>query len=318
MTRDEKELNEYLNALNSYPIRDSEKATQGKAAFLAQAESLSKLPVSSSVFSRLREWIVTLHQSLTYKEKKAMFTTLASLLIAVTLALGGAAGTVYASQDSLPNDFLYPVKTLSEDVQLSLTNNVQTQLGLLSTFNTRRLEEMTALADAGESIPKETATRLQQHLDMMLNLAAGLDDAAINQALTQIRTSLQQQEQVMKKLQAQIPDHANPLLTQLQEMLQAQQRLVERGLSEPNAFRQHMDSAGNGPSEYPAQTPMSGDGTPAEDGSGPGNGPGSGDGLTQPTGSGSGSGQGNGTPQPPGNDSGNGGDGSGDGQGGKP
>ena len=60
MTKDKKELNEYLNALRSFPLRNADKAAQGKAAYLAQAASLSKLAVSSSAFSRLRGWIATL------------------------------------------------------------------------------------------------------------------------------------------------------------------------------------------------------------------------------------------------------------------
>jgi hypothetical protein len=75
---------------------------------------------------------------LTYKRRTAM-----SIVLIVTLLLslvGG--GTVYASQDSLPGDWLYPVKMAVEDARLALTSE---EGGLYQQLAGERVEEVLTL-----------------------------------------------------------------------------------------------------------------------------------------------------------------------------
>ncbi|MFH1635059.1 MAG: DUF5667 domain-containing protein [Chloroflexota bacterium] len=286
-----------LESLGYVPERDPQAAARGRANFLAKAASL-KTSVSTGPFLRLNNWIVSLPRftQIHKKERFSMLTALTSFIVAIVIALGGTGAVVYAAQDSIPADFLYPVKTFTEDLQLDLSSDAQDQLSLLEDFTERRFEEMSALALAGEPIPTETAARLQQQMDSMLQLAAGMGDEALNQVLTQMKVALQQHEQTMAMMGNQTPAQTDPMLTQIQQMLQAQQRLVETGLTEPNTFRQHMNSMGNGPAEYPSQTPMPGGGYGPGDGTPIGTGVGSGSGGENDLGSGNG--PGDGTPQP--------------------
>ena len=76
---------------------------------------------------------------------------MAAIIIAILLAvsaLGG--GTVYASQDSLPGDALYPVKLGTEQARLVLTPSDAAKVGLQLTFANSRLEEMSALVEKGK------------------------------------------------------------------------------------------------------------------------------------------------------------------------
>jgi len=75
-----------------------------------------------------------------------MVAIIVAIVLAVS-ALGG--GTVYASQDSLPGEVLYPVKLGTEQVRLVLTISDAAKVDLQLTFANSRLEEMAALVEKG-------------------------------------------------------------------------------------------------------------------------------------------------------------------------
>ena len=51
----------------------------------------------------------------------------------------------YTAQSSIPGDFLYGIKTLSENVRLALTFDAQSKAELESQFNLERLQEIEQL-----------------------------------------------------------------------------------------------------------------------------------------------------------------------------
>jgi len=76
---------------------------------------------------------------------------MARIGLAIVLALCAAgSGTVYAAQDSLPGDALYPVKLGTEQVMMWLGDDVAKAERALS-FAERRVGEMEALAEKGRS-----------------------------------------------------------------------------------------------------------------------------------------------------------------------
>lgn len=303
-----------LEQLRPVPDRDADRAAVGRANYLsevkvlAQRKSLS-LPVSGTLSQRLKGWINSIRTSLQRKERFPMLTTLTTLVVAVALLFGGAGATVYAAQDSMPVDFLYPVKTLSETVQLDLAANAQNQLELALKFANRRAVEATTLAVRGEPVPEEVALRSQQEMGLAFQIAAGLEDTPMQRALEQIQANIQMQEQTMARLQQQNPGIADPVLAQLQNRLREQARLAELGLGDPQNFRmqirQQMQSGPGGPANISTEPPGTGGGlgpgpgpytgtqmcpecTPALNGSGPGPGP-MNSGTTSEPGSGNGS-----------------------------
>ena len=56
------------------------------------------------------------------------------VIVTLALALGGTGITAYAAQDSLPDQPLYGVKTLTEDLQLQLNSRTKNQLSINSTI----------------------------------------------------------------------------------------------------------------------------------------------------------------------------------------
>lgn len=76
---------------------------------------------------------------------------MARIVLAIVLALCAAgSGIVYAAQDSLPGDALYPVKLGTEQVMMWLGDDVAKAERALS-FAERRVGEMEALAEKGRS-----------------------------------------------------------------------------------------------------------------------------------------------------------------------
>ena len=207
------------------------------------------------------------------------------------LALGGAGATVVAAQDSLPNEGLYFVKIAGEEAQLRLVNNEQTRINLHLAYADRRVSELASLAAAGEAAPEPVAERLENHLRLALNLAAGLDDSALTPALLQIRTHMRSQERLMEMMAGSPAAAADPVLARVRAMLRQQIHLVEQGIAAPQNFRNQLryeykelqstppapaatgNSYGAGPTFRPA-TQACDACTPAADGTGPGPGPG--------------------------------------------
>jgi DNA polymerase III gamma/tau subunit len=165
-----------------------------------------------------------------------MVTTLISIIVSLTLLIGGAGATVYAAQDSLPNELLYPIKTASEDAQFQWLQTEAQQLQLALEFANRRLEEMARLGQDGQPVPEEIAQRYQSQMMYAFQLAAGMQDEDREQAMAQIRTALQTQEQAMTQLQQNAPEGLEPLMAQVQEMLQAHNRLCDLEEQEPLQF----------------------------------------------------------------------------------
>jgi hypothetical protein len=287
-------VQQQMEKLRQAPPRNLDKAAQGRRQFLEQARLAaarvnSQQAVSNIAPSRLNGWISLIRNPLRRKEPYSMIAVFSSLVVILALFLGGAGATVYAAQDSLPNQGLYPLKIASEDVQFRLANSEQTRLNLQLAYADRRVSELAALMAAGEPAPEHVANRLENHLRLALQLAAGMDEEAVPPALLQIRTHMRSQERLMELMHSNMPTVADPVLSRVRLMLRQQLNIVEDGLAEPQNFRnqlhyQYRVLEGTPPAETtPAATgpgPGSGAGTqtcgectPVMDGAGPGPGP---------------------------------------------
>lgn len=71
-------------------------------------------------------------------------TTVVLALLLLGLALGG--GTIVAAAKSLPGDALYPIKRMTEDLQLALTLDQQAKARLRDQLDARRRQEAVAVA----------------------------------------------------------------------------------------------------------------------------------------------------------------------------
>jgi uncharacterized membrane protein YgcG len=303
-------LEQLFAGLRRAPERDSQLAKRGRAAYLSEVKGLLQEPiyqagVSQNPFKRLMDWINSFPILMPRKDRSPMFTVLSTVMVVAALMLGGAGATVYASQGSLPDQPLYQVKTLSEEVRLGMSGDPQQQVQLNLSFANRRMEELAAMQQNGQSAPEGLVTRLQLELNQALQISAGMEDAPMQQALSQIRNAIQQMEQVANKLGE--PGAAGEgVLAQVRNVLRSQYRLCELGLQEPaqlrlmfkNQNQQNQKPPEAPPTEPPAMgNPGNGAGsttnpeagecpecTPVQDGTGPGPGPNAGEGESNGSG----------------------------------
>ncbi len=170
-----------------------------------------------------------------------MATLAIKLVLALTVILGGAGVAASAAQGSLPNEALYPIKLLMEEVQLSLAATPDAQIDAYLEQAQQRVDEMAQLTNRGTGIPADVPARLQAQLQAALQIAAQLDDLHLQAALDRLQLRTQDQLREMDRLHL---AEATQVLTQVRETAQL-------GLMSPRQFRARV-GAGR-PFEAPPQ-----------------------------------------------------------------
>ncbi len=114
-----------------------------------------------------------------------LMTILIILAVVVTLSGGG---TIIASQNALPGDFLYPVKIETEEFRLVLAPD-ERDAELYLIFANERLEEMNGLLDQGRI---EDALLANQRFETQVNAYVVLTNGTANQEQLAALEELQQ------------------------------------------------------------------------------------------------------------------------------
>ena len=240
MTRVDDELDEYgkraLAPLRPTPPLDPATADKIKASYLKQAESIRQAdftpagvksaPTSTGIRGVL-PWL-----------PRPILKTLAALMLVLVFVLAGSSLSVYAAQDSLPGQTLYPVKLWTEDLSLSFAQSPQTKLNLTLVYTTRRMDEISALMAHGKSVNMQTSERFQHQLEDALQLAVQLDDQQMLGALIEIKKNAENQGITLQDLINQLPAQAEPATIQLQQRLTEQVQLSNMGETDPSSFRE--------------------------------------------------------------------------------
>lgn len=216
-------IQERLDELKPVPARHPQAAARARARFMAQA-------VSAGEVQRHKGWT-----SIFRKEQFAMNMIISVLVIAGLLFGGGA--TVNAAQDDLPNQPLYGLKVWSEELSLRLQNEPEPQADRLMDLSRGRIQEMTALAEAGQAIPDQVRQRLEQHIHQALQLCSTMDDPALDRTLLRLRDHLQEQDRDLEQLQLHAGQNAGAVLEQTRSMLRQRIQIVEAGLLDHEMFR---------------------------------------------------------------------------------
>jgi hypothetical protein len=209
-----------FEAARQTPSLQPEVQRRLKNEFLTQIQQARPQSVTFSQQQRLNQQ-KTSNNSLVYRWRTCSMTVkIISILIAVTILLGGAgAGTVMASQSALPDEALYPLKRWSEEVRLDLTSQPDKQLALHLDMADRRADEMVTLLAAGVPFDQELRLVLLTHLWMASQLTESCEDPLLAQARVQSRLMAQE----MKLTNA--PEDA--LMTQTRSVLRQQIRLMD-------------------------------------------------------------------------------------------
>lgn len=232
------ELKKQLESLQQVPQRGLQASHAGREAYLARVRKLDtnrapgrQTPRRGSAVPG-RSWA-------------ARLGVIAAVLLVALSSLGG---TVYAAQAAQPDDLLYGVKTLTEEIQVGLESDPGDKLDLYVSFANRRLQEIQAQMAAGEEVSQKALDLLEKHTQRMLEQAAKLEGQGVEKALRQIETNLQQQNQLMAEAGKDHPQGGAPGLLKAQEKIRERMELVENGLTEPQGFQ---DQIRNSQSDQP-------------------------------------------------------------------
>jgi hypothetical protein len=225
----ETSLEKWFASLRIIAPRDPGSIQRGRQAFLAQASTLT-LPVSQTQFQRPTGWIFKFINQLKSKKYSPMFTTFASLFLVIALLFGGSGAAAVAAQSSLPDQPLYQIKTLTEDLILGSSVSNTHRLQLEFDFADRRVTEVIRLREMQQLIPQSTYLRFENHINQALQLAASSENGEMMRSLNQIRERLQNQ-------MSSLPAH-DPEVLRIREMVQLRIGWTDFGLEKPNAFRQ--------------------------------------------------------------------------------
>jgi uncharacterized protein with HEPN domain len=133
------------------------------------------------------------------------------IVLAIVLALCAAgSGTVYAAQDNLPGDALYPVKLGTEQVMMWLGDDVAKAERALS-FAERRVGEMEALAEKGRSQDLDLAVEKYGYTMSMtvaaMERASNIGPDAEN-VTAQVAEAMAEHLSILDTLYDMVPDEA--------------------------------------------------------------------------------------------------------------
>jgi hypothetical protein len=226
---DQKEINPQLRKelehLQHVPERGLQASHAGRENYLAQVRTMKPRPVQTN-------------KPVQTGKRRSWALRMASVIAVLALALGSIGGTVYAAQASGPDDLLYGVKILTENIQISLESDPEDRLDLYTQFASRRLTEIQSQIDAGEEVSEQALALLEKQTQKMLEEAARIGEQGIGNALRQIEQNLQKQNQMMAELGKQHPEGGPPGLIKTQEKIRERLELVGNGMNEPQGFRE--------------------------------------------------------------------------------
>jgi len=131
---------------------------------------------------------------------------------AVLIVLLAGSGTVFAAGDTMPDDFLYPIKLTTERVQMFFTFTTLGKAELNAKLADKRVDEIVRMADEGNSEKIElTALRLDSHLSGIADLAATgweageatmapeIEEAAVREGMPDVKFTLPGEEEVVEE-----------------------------------------------------------------------------------------------------------------------
>jgi hypothetical protein len=229
-------LKNAFNDIQNIPPRHPQAEARGKADFLEQAAVIRQIR-SRKADQPHHSWFNTTIPLFQRKGRLTVLNTLIAVIIVVIIIFGGTGATVYAAQDSLPDQALYSLKTWSEDAILSVTGSPQMRLNYTLDFSDRRLAEMASLLAVGKPILEGVETHFQSELDLALELTAGMDDSQAIPQMEQVRQRSENMMQAMTLMMTGSPESERPLLVKAHARLQEQIQLATMGESDLPGFR---------------------------------------------------------------------------------
>jgi hypothetical protein len=181
-----------------------------------------------------------------------------AVVMAIAIAVGGTGGGIALAADSLPGDFLYPVKTFSEEVRLLLTWDPAAEAELNMAFASERVREMTQLAARGDDVPEDVVARLTRHMERAMMEIARARPEEVPALLTRVMERARVFQQTLEQAQDAAQEKSRTQLRQAAQVMERTRQEADAGLGDPLRFRdeyQHRYEGAAGPHGEPSVTP---------------------------------------------------------------
>jgi len=157
----------------------------------------------------------------------------------VMLVLG--ASSVELSARTVPGNFLYPVKILTERVRFALTSNPEERVELRLTFSDRRLSEVVKTLKEGKGADRKLVSEMLDEARAALTDAEKLPEVKSSAYKAQIASLEQVQKARLRAVAAMVPPDRRPAVAEAIGMCDAGWAGMRGMMMGP-----HMDGSGHG------------------------------------------------------------------------
>jgi hypothetical protein len=130
----------------------------------------------------------------------------------VMLVLGGS--SVELSARTVPGDFLYPVKILTERVHYALTSNPQDRVELRLTFSERRLSEVVKTLKEGKGADRRLISEMLDEAKAALTDANKLPASQASAYKAQVASLEQVQKDRLRAVESTVPADRRPAVAE--------------------------------------------------------------------------------------------------------
>jgi len=197
-----------LSSLQTVPPPTNAEA--GLAAFMDEARVLRAEPAPQRCYRRwLDDWLMLLNRLLQSPQTRPVLGAVTALVV----LLVSTGGTMALAADSLPGDWLYPVKLAGEEVRLSLISDQSDRAQYHLVRAQTRAKEVQRLAEDDGSLDEVTLVRLNQSLEASLLAVASADRSDIPRLLVAIEEMAIEQAALLNTIEATVASaHTRQLL----------------------------------------------------------------------------------------------------------
>jgi len=155
-----------------------------------------------------------------------------AVILAIVLTLSALGSTVYAAQDSLPGDALYPVKLGIEGMAMMLQGNDVPRTERALSFADKRVREMVTLTEKGR--PEDLGLTVEKYC-YALNVTVTRMEEAVNkrgphagEIAMLVAEATAEHLSVLNGLHDIVPDEAKPAIERaMEEALKCYQRAIQ-------------------------------------------------------------------------------------------
>ena len=215
------------------PERSVENWRNGKARFLQRAQTLAAREKSSTRQPEIKRSRVSPGRTPLLKPVFIAF-------ILLILLVGGGGLAVSSAQASYPGDFLYGVKTISEDIETGMMVKPENELTRVMDFTDRRVDEISHLLETQAAIPQRVQNRYQNQVENAIKLALAAPDNRVVADLTQLRERVKQQQEHLTSFGSRTSMNNLSVFEAIQSMLKERLGWIDSGIGNPEMLREQM------------------------------------------------------------------------------